>query len=215
MWCLQPLSWIGSDAEVHCWTIKSVQWQYKMVQGWILFHRILIDSFPLFLWQVESKGGEVVVIGGVYCSDQRLAMLRSFRDYRLKNHWSVEPDIWEGFLTPEDNFFIVASEGLWDVINTVGAVKFVHTENNAGRAAKGLAAGALRQGSHDDISVLIMRPNDTKLVVMSFETVQSCLMKIIYQRWYEAFRILELVECFKGFPIEVHQFCSVQMHPAH
>ncbi len=68
------------------------------------------------------------------------------------------------------------------MINTVGAVKFVHTENNAGRAAKGLAAGALRQGSHDDISVLIMCPNDTKLGVMSFETVQSCLMKIIYQR---------------------------------
>ncbi len=96
------------------------------------------------------------------------------------------------------------------MINTVGAVKFVHTENNAGRAA-----GALSQGSHDDISVLIMCPNDTKLGVMSFETVQSCLMKIIYQRWYEAFRILELVELFLGFPIEVHHLCSVQMHPAH
>jgi len=58
---------------------------------------------------------------------------------------------------------------LWGVINTVGAVKFVHTENNAGRAAKGLAAGALRQGSHDDISVLIMCPNDTKLGVMSLK----------------------------------------------
>lgn len=41
-----------------------------MIQGWIL-----IDSFPLFLWQVESKGGEVVLIGGVYYSDQISAML--------------------------------------------------------------------------------------------------------------------------------------------
>jgi hypothetical protein len=40
-------------------------------------------------------------------------------------------------------------------------------------------------------------------------------MKIIYQGWYEAFRILELVELLLGFPIEVHQFCSVQMHPDH
>uniref|UniRef100_A0A7I4B5P4 PPM-type phosphatase domain-containing protein n=1 Tax=Physcomitrium patens TaxID=3218 RepID=A0A7I4B5P4_PHYPA len=107
---------------------------------------------------VESKGGEVAVspIGGVYRVDKRLNMTRAFGDYSIKEHLSVEPDIWDNILTDDDDFFVVASDGLWNVMSNDEAVEHVLAQTTAEGAAKVLAAAALRRGSRDDISVLVV-----------------------------------------------------------
>jgi protein phosphatase 1L len=108
--------------------------------------------------QVEAKGGEVALspLGGVYRVDKRLNMSRAFGDYIIKEHLSVEPDIWDNTLTDEDDFLIVASDGLWKVMNNDEAVAHVLAQESAEGAAKVLAAAALRRGSRDDISVLVV-----------------------------------------------------------
>jgi serine/threonine protein phosphatase PrpC len=107
---------------------------------------------------VESKGGEVAVspIGGVYRVDKRLNMTRAFGDYSIKEHLSVEPDIWDNILTDDDDFFVVASDGLWNVMSNDEAVEHVLAQKTAEGAAKVLAASALKRGSRDDISVLVV-----------------------------------------------------------
>ena len=112
-----------------------------------------------FLLQVEAKGGEVSLspLGGVYRVDKRLNMSRAFGDYTIKQHLSVAPDIWDNCLTELDDFFIVASDGLWKVMNSQEAVDQVRAEDTAEAAAKALAASALRRGSRDDISCLVIR----------------------------------------------------------
>lgn len=107
---------------------------------------------------VESKGGEVSkqFLGNIYRVDRRLAMSRAFGDYNLKAHITVEPDIWEGELTADDEFFIIASDGLWHVMNSQEAVNIARKESNAKVAAKALIQAALDQESHDDISVLVV-----------------------------------------------------------
>jgi serine/threonine protein phosphatase PrpC len=111
-----------------------------------------------FLLQVEAKGGEVSLspLGGVYRVDKRLNMSRAFGDYTIKQHLSVAPDIWDNCLTEQDDFFIVASDGLWKVMNSQEAVDQVQAEDTAEAAAKALAASALRRGSRDDISCLVI-----------------------------------------------------------
>lgn len=118
----------------------------------------LSDSSLILVLQVEAKGGEVSIspLGGVYRVDKRLNMSRAFGDYTIKEHLSVAPDIWDSILTVEDDFFIVASDGLWKVMDNQEAVDHVRAEKTAERAAKALAAAALKRGSHDDISCLVI-----------------------------------------------------------
>lgn len=107
---------------------------------------------------VESKGGEVSkqLMGDVYRVDRRLAMSRAFGDYNQKAHMTVEPDIWEDELTADDEFFIIASDGLWHVMNSQEAVDMARKQSNAKAAAKALGQAALDLKSHDDISVLVV-----------------------------------------------------------
>lgn len=83
-------------------------------------------------------------------------MTRAFGDYSIKEHLSVEPDIWDNILTDDDDFFVVASDGLWNVMSNDEAVEHVLAQTTAEGAAKVLAAAALRRGSRDDISVLVV-----------------------------------------------------------
>lgn len=107
---------------------------------------------------VESKGGKVSqeFAGDVYRVDRRLAMSRAFGDYNLKAHITVEPDIWEGELTADDEFFIIASDGLWHVMSSQEAVNIASQESNAKAAAKALIEAAVDRDSHDDVSVLVV-----------------------------------------------------------
>lgn len=108
---------------------------------------------------MESKGGVVSrsVASGKYRVDHRLAMSRAFGDYDLKEHLSVQPDIWDDQLVVDDEFFVIASDGVWHVMSSQEVVDFVRsTPGTAEKVAQAVVSAALQRHSKDDIACLIV-----------------------------------------------------------
>ncbi|KAL2633654.1 hypothetical protein R1flu_005133 [Riccia fluitans] len=107
---------------------------------------------------VEAKGGTVSrSIAGVYRVDRRLAMSRAFGDYDIKEHLSVHPDIWDQELLEDDEFFVIASDGLWHVMSSQEVVDFVRsTPGDAEEASRALVAAAVERRSKDDVACLVV-----------------------------------------------------------
>lgn len=134
--------------------------------------------------RVESLGGKVMFSGCWRVAHDelpiRLAISRSFGDHQLKFNLpesctgplvSAVPEITRFNLTPEDEFIILATDGLWDRVQDEEAVAIVRKhfeanedgEGNYERAIKSAANElielALNRRSFDNITVLIMTLN--------------------------------------------------------
>eukprot|EP00245_Coleochaete_scutata_P002585 TRINITY_DN13493_c0_g1_i1.p1 TRINITY_DN13493_c0_g1~~TRINITY_DN13493_c0_g1_i1.p1 ORF type:complete len:344 (-),score=69.42 TRINITY_DN13493_c0_g1_i1:841-1872(-) len=109
--------------------------------------------------RVKAKGGMVTKWPGsdVYRVDAQLAVSRAFGDPSLKQHLSVDPDIWDNKLEPEDDFLIVSSDGLWHVMSSQDAIDLARPITNPESAARALADKAAQLGSSDDISIVVVR----------------------------------------------------------
>lgn len=120
--------------------------------------------------RVEAAGGNVVnwdcsrVLGV-------LATSRSIGDYYLKPYVIAEPEVIVHKRTVSDEFLILASDGLWDVVPNDLACELVSkclrgqvrrnvyeefSGNSATAAATVLAELALARGSRDNISVIVV-----------------------------------------------------------
>eukprot|EP01062_Namystynia_karyoxenos_P054826 TRINITY_DN4538_c0_g1_i1.p1 TRINITY_DN4538_c0_g1~~TRINITY_DN4538_c0_g1_i1.p1 ORF type:complete len:1279 (+),score=195.56 TRINITY_DN4538_c0_g1_i1:77-3913(+) len=66
--------------------------------------------------QVEARGGEIMYISGCWRVDGILAVTRSIGDRHVHKHLSQIPDLHTHEVTPDDEFLIIASDGLWDVM---------------------------------------------------------------------------------------------------
>lgn len=112
--------------------------------------------------RVEAAGGLVVNnrLNGT------LAVSRGFGDLAHKNTPSLPPTLTP---TPEiavrpilrdDEFLLLATDGLWDALSQQAAVNFLriqlNTHANLNKAAKALASHALRKGAIDNITVVIV-----------------------------------------------------------
>ncbi|KAJ9140885.1 hypothetical protein P3X46_031477 [Hevea brasiliensis] len=65
---------------------------------------------------VESKGGFVSKMpGNVPRVDGQLATTRAFGDGKLKEHITSEPDLTSKMIDEDDEFLVLASDGLWKV----------------------------------------------------------------------------------------------------
>jgi serine/threonine protein phosphatase PrpC len=71
-----------------------------------------------------------------------------------------EPEIVEVTLGDEDDFLVLACDGLWDVMSNQEAVDFVSAEylraSSAEKIARRLVKEAMRLGSQDNITVIIV-----------------------------------------------------------
>eukprot|EP00195_Chlamydomonas_chlamydogama_P006956 CAMPEP_0202890740 /NCGR_PEP_ID=MMETSP1392-20130828/1052_1 /ASSEMBLY_ACC=CAM_ASM_000868 /TAXON_ID=225041 /ORGANISM="Chlamydomonas chlamydogama, Strain SAG 11-48b" /LENGTH=238 /DNA_ID=CAMNT_0049574365 /DNA_START=401 /DNA_END=1117 /DNA_ORIENTATION=- len=106
--------------------------------------------------RIESAGG-VVVWAGTWRVGGVLAVSRAFGDRPLKRFVIPTPDIKEEELRPDDEFLILASDGLWDVMNNQEAADLVRGITDAEKAAKRLTEEAFQRGSNDNISCIIVR----------------------------------------------------------
>ncbi|CAI7823682.1 unnamed protein product [Closterium sp. NIES-54] len=70
----------------------------------------------------------------------------------------ASPDVWEITLTDEDEFLLLASDGLWDVFRSENAVDYarrqLRTHNDPQKCAEELVAEALRRGAWDNLTVV-------------------------------------------------------------
>ena len=71
-----------------------------------------------------------------------------------------KPDTATYDITPDDQFLLIASDGLWDVLSSDDAAAFVRAnrlfrpERSAAQVAAALASRAAALGSTDDVSVV-------------------------------------------------------------
>jgi len=111
--------------------------------------------------RILSHGGFVQTLG-VPRVNGVLAVSRAFGDCTLKPYITAAPEIAEVELgsVGEDEFVLVASDGLWDVFSNQEAVDFVANmykkEKTWEAAAKALTTKAQSKGSGDNTTVVIV-----------------------------------------------------------
>ncbi|KAH7283371.1 hypothetical protein KP509_34G003700 [Ceratopteris richardii] len=86
-----------------------------------------------------------------------LQVTRSIGDDDLKPYVTAEPEVNELKLDENDEFLIIASDGLWDKMSNEEAVSFVKdTVKEPTMSSKRLATEAVERGSLDNITVIII-----------------------------------------------------------
>jgi len=112
----------------------------------------------------KTEKTRIEELGGFVLRDRVLGMLavsRAFGGHNLKQFVSARPYITKTQLTGDEEFLIVACDGLWDEFTDEEAVKLVR-ENfyNKGesefRAADALVKAALEEGTKDNVTVMVV-----------------------------------------------------------
>ncbi|KAI4296366.1 hypothetical protein L6164_036330 [Bauhinia variegata] len=107
---------------------------------------------------IEGRGGFVSNMpGDVARVNGQLAVSRAFGDKNLKSHLRSDPDIQDINIDQNTELLILASDGLWKVMANQEAVDIARRVKDPQRAAKQLAAEALKRESKDDISCIVVR----------------------------------------------------------
>ncbi|GKV00350.1 hypothetical protein SLEP1_g13049 [Rubroshorea leprosula] len=108
--------------------------------------------------RIEKQGGFVTNLpGDVPRVNGQLAVARAFGDQNLKAHLSSEPDVRYVPIDSTIEFVILASDGLWKVMQNQEAVNLVKPIKDPQAAAKRLTMEALARKSKDDISCIVIR----------------------------------------------------------
>lgn len=112
--------------------------------------------------RIEKLGG--VVYDG-YLSGQ-LSVARALGDWHMKGPkgsscpLSAEPELQEMVLSEEDEFLILACDGLWDVMSSQCAVTIARKElilhNDPERCSRELVREALKRNTCDNLTVVIV-----------------------------------------------------------
>ena len=100
---------------------------------------------------LDNISGDVARVNG------QLAVSRAFGDKNLKSHLRSDPDIQHTEISPDAEFLILASDGLWKVMANQEAVDIARKTKDPQRVAKQLATEALNRDSKDDNSCIVVR----------------------------------------------------------
>ena len=121
-------------------------------------------NLPAERSRIESLGGQVIFYG-VPRVQGMLAMSRALGDQGLKPYVSAEPRIVEGFLGSENDFAVVACDGVWDVLTPHDVIEIVRDLDYPQGAAERVVAKALAVGSTDNVTVIVldMRPHTAEM----------------------------------------------------
>ncbi|XP_021719300.1 probable protein phosphatase 2C 39 isoform X1 [Chenopodium quinoa] len=107
---------------------------------------------------IEDRGGFVTKFpGDVARVDGQLAVARAFGDKTMKDHLSSDPHITVEMIDEDTDFVLLASDGIWHVMNNQEAVDCIKNVKDAREAAKALIEEALHRKSTDDISVVVVK----------------------------------------------------------
>jgi len=105
--------------------------------------------------RIEALGGRIIHYG-TWRVEGVLAVTRAFGDRRLKKYVSAVPEIQARHLQPEDDWLILASDGVWDVISSQHAVDMVNTINDPKQAAEAITMHAYQNHSADNITCMVV-----------------------------------------------------------
>lgn len=105
--------------------------------------------------RIESLGGRIIHYG-TWRVEGVLAVTRAFGDRRLKKYVSAVPEIQSRELTADDDWLVLASDGVWDVLSSQAAVDMANHINNAQEAAKAITMHAYKNHSADNITTMVV-----------------------------------------------------------
>uniref|UniRef100_A0A7S3QPN3 PPM-type phosphatase domain-containing protein n=1 Tax=Dunaliella tertiolecta TaxID=3047 RepID=A0A7S3QPN3_DUNTE len=102
--------------------------------------------------RIIAAGGFLSEIGGVCRVNGNLNLSRAIGDLKYKSSTELpakdqiitaEPDICQITLTPEDRFFVLACDGIWDVMSNQDVVDFVSQKLDMGMSPSQTASALL------------------------------------------------------------------------
>ncbi|XP_066146248.1 uncharacterized protein [Euwallacea fornicatus] len=110
--------------------------------------------------RIEQAGG-CVMHWGTWRVNGQLAVSRAIGDADYKPHVTAIPDVKEIALDGDEDFLIIACDGLWDYLSEDAAAQEVYymiaeNSDDTERISKHLAQLACYQGSTDNISVIVV-----------------------------------------------------------
>ena len=110
--------------------------------------------------RIEKSGGIVLKVGHTARVQGELALTRSFGDSKYKAYITSEPHIIHHKLTEEnqDEFLLIATDGLWDVLSPEDAAKIMTEMKNVpeNEIAEKLYEEAMSRNSTDNITVAVI-----------------------------------------------------------
>ncbi|RZB69301.1 putative protein phosphatase 2C 76 isoform C [Glycine soja] len=106
--------------------------------------------------RIENAGG-VVMWAGTWRVGGVLAMSRAFGNRMLKQFVVAEPEIQDQEIDEQIELIILASDGLWDVVQNDDAVSLARTEEEPEAAARKLTEAAFSRGSADNITCIVVQ----------------------------------------------------------
>jgi len=107
------------------------------------------------LQRIEDSGGYVVSLG-VPRVQGILAVSRAIGDPSLKPYIIAEPRIAVGNLGRENDFAVIACDGVWDVLSPDIVMAIVRAAPDVQSAAENIKTSAIDSGSTDNVTVLVL-----------------------------------------------------------
>jgi len=108
--------------------------------------------------RIESRGGIVANPGGygIWRVNGELAVSRAIGDKRYRPLVIPDPEVRRLHFDPALNrFFVIATDGLWDVVKNVEANAIVSASSGPEDACKKLLAHAMRNGMEDNTTIIV------------------------------------------------------------
>lgn len=128
------------------------------------------DHKPLDEQERIDEVGGWIEFRGVPRVNGILATSRAFGDFEMKaggenpekftgDPVSREPEVSGPFTFRPGSTYILASDGVWDVMSNEAVIGLADTINDAQKAAEAVTQTARKNGSHDDIGVAVIKVN--------------------------------------------------------
>uniref|UniRef100_M4B5V9 PPM-type phosphatase domain-containing protein n=1 Tax=Hyaloperonospora arabidopsidis (strain Emoy2) TaxID=559515 RepID=M4B5V9_HYAAE len=105
--------------------------------------------------RIQELGGSVV-FWGVWRVEGILAVSRAIGDRMLKPLVVAEPEVKELTRTEEDQYLVLASDGVWDTVSNDEVAQLVLKYEDPQTAAQHLMEEAYARGSMDNICVMVI-----------------------------------------------------------
>jgi len=118
--------------------------------------RLSWDHKPMLEEDRINALGGYVIGGQTRRINGMVAVSRSIGDFFMEPFIIDDPYVSEFDLTPEDQFLILACDGVWDELSDQAAVDICLSEKDPLKAALKLRDTAYSLGSEDNISVIVL-----------------------------------------------------------
>ena len=105
--------------------------------------------------RIRGLGGEILH-NGRWRVQGILALSREIGDVSLQPLISCEPEIIEKELNNDDEYLVLASDGVWDVLSNEQVAKLLYKCQDFTNSARDLCSEALLSGSTDNVTALVI-----------------------------------------------------------